>query len=219
LSLSIKRTAIEHALTKLESIGVDTQKPWLLFHPGVSEKKREYPEALWIQTIMLAREKFNTQILVSGSQKEKPVAERIQHASGTNVLSIAGLMNMEEMIAVVYRSALIVSVNTSIIHIAAAGQVPVVVLYALTNPQHTPWRSPYSMLPFSVPEQLKSRNEVIRYVDGSLFSQHIDYPSPEKVIIEMDRMFDKNRHQTEGNIFIFDDELNEKSKPGGGNPY
>ncbi|HYJ63246.1 MAG TPA: hypothetical protein VEV62_05850, partial [Parafilimonas sp.] len=33
-------------------------------------------------------------------------------------------------------------------------------------------------LPFSVPEKLKSKNEVIEFVNQSCFNKYVDYPSP-----------------------------------------
>jgi hypothetical protein len=94
------------------------------------------------------------------------------------VFNIAGLLSIEELVSVIRDAQVIVSVNTAIIHMAAAMQTPVVVLYALTNPQHTPWKVPYIMLPFSFESQLKSRNEVIQYVDRKLFSTQTPYPTP-----------------------------------------
>jgi ADP-heptose:LPS heptosyltransferase len=41
--------------------------------------------------------------------------------------------------------------NTGPVHIAAAVGTPVVDLYALTNPQHTPWLVPHRVLSHDVP--------------------------------------------------------------------
>jgi ADP-heptose:LPS heptosyltransferase len=46
---------------------------------------------------------------------------------------------------------LLISNNTGPVHIAAAMGTPVVDIYALTNPQHTPWMTPNRVLNFDVP--------------------------------------------------------------------
>src|SRR5690606_39098413 len=48
-------------------------------------------------------------------------------------------------------AALLVCNNSGPAHIAAALGVPVVDLYALTNPQHTPWQVPHRVLFHDVP--------------------------------------------------------------------
>jgi ADP-heptose:LPS heptosyltransferase len=45
----------------------------------------------------------------------------------------------------------LVANNTGPVHIAAAVGTPVVDLYALTNPQHTPWAVPSRVLNHTVP--------------------------------------------------------------------
>jgi hypothetical protein len=58
----------------------------------------------------------------------------------------------------------------------------VIVLYALTNPQHTPWKVPGAVLPFEVPEDMQSKNEIIRYVQEHYFKdQHVS-ASPDDVM-------------------------------------
>jgi ADP-heptose:LPS heptosyltransferase len=47
----------------------------------------------------------------------------------------------------------LVSNNTGPVHVASAVGTPVVVLYALTNPQHTPWAVPCRVLNHDVPCQ------------------------------------------------------------------
>ncbi|KAA0992426.1 glycosyltransferase family 9 protein [Dyadobacter aurulentus] len=169
---------------KLGEIGMDTAQPYLLFHPGVSEQKREYPVEYWIGAgRLLAREYYGLPILVSGSGGEKRLADTIAEGIGEPAVSVAGMLSLGEFISLIEGARCVVSVNTATIHIAAATQTPVVVLYAQTNPQHTPWKSPHLILPFSVPEHLKSTNSIIRYVSDQLYATHIPYPDPAEIFI------------------------------------
>jgi ADP-heptose:LPS heptosyltransferase len=66
-------------------------------------------------------------------------------------MNLAGQLGTEELAAVIDAATLLVSNNTGPVHIAAATGTPVVVLYALTNPQHTPWKVPSRVLFHDVP--------------------------------------------------------------------
>lgn len=66
-------------------------------------------------------------------------------------------------------SPLLISVNSGPVHIAAASGTPVIVLYALTNPQHLPWKAKGKALLYDIPAGLRSKNEVIKYVHEHLF--------------------------------------------------
>jgi ADP-heptose:LPS heptosyltransferase len=168
---------------KLESSGMKLDRPWLILHAGVSETKRQYPFNLWVETGHKIIDKLNAQVLLTGSSSEKQLTCRLQQEIGEDSYSIAGLLDMEEFICLVQHSPLIVSVNTGTTHIAAAAGTPVVVLYAQTNPQHTPWKVPCKVLQFQVAEDAGSRNEVIQYVNRKLYNQAIGMPSPDNIIL------------------------------------
>ena len=78
--------------------------------------------------------------------------EEDRDASPTSVkmeapsFSLAGELDLGEMAALLALSPILVSNNTGPVHIAAATGTPVVDLYALTNPQHTPWKVPQRVL-------------------------------------------------------------------------
>lgn len=187
LSIAFNENAIKTALHKLNSIGFNTNESYIIIHAGVSEKKREYPEELWIETIKQIYENRGIQILLTGSENESVLTQRIKQTN-QYVFSAAGILNIEEFIAVIAKAKLVVSVNTATVHIAAAVNTPVIVLYALTNPQHTPWKTKSVVLPFSVPAKIKSKNEVISFVDEKHFNKQVDYPSPEEItqnVVEM----------------------------------
>jgi ADP-heptose:LPS heptosyltransferase len=62
-----------------------------------------------------------------------------------------GVLDVPALAAVLARASLLISNNTGTVHVAAAVGTPVVDLYALTNPQHTPWQVPHRVLFHDVP--------------------------------------------------------------------
>lgn len=164
---------------KLKEWGVGG--PFVILHPGVSEAKREYPVEYWVDAGRLLAGELGMHLLVTGSGAEKALSDRLVAAIGAPAISVAGMLSLGEFIQLVDRAECVVSVNTGTIHIAAAMQTPAVVLYAQTNPQHTPWKSPYVLLPFSVPRDLRSKNPIIRYVADRLYREEILFPEPHRV--------------------------------------
>jgi ADP-heptose:LPS heptosyltransferase len=174
--------AKRRALQKLAATGLDLSKDWIILHPGVSETKREYPLSLWAAAARLIRQATGLQLVITGSSMDVAKAEDLAGAVVKNIYVTAGLLTIEEFIAAVAESRLVISVNTATVHIAAAVGTPVVVLYAQTNPQHQPWKIPSAVLQFSVNEANRSRNEVIRHVSDSLYSTRIPFPEPQAIL-------------------------------------
>ncbi|MVN20335.1 glycosyltransferase family 9 protein [Mucilaginibacter arboris] len=163
LSLKIPK-AWNSAKEKLHKNSIDLQKPWIILHPGVSEIKRQYPTQNWIELGKRLIADFDCQVIITGSASEKKLTDEIQQGIGTNAFSVAGLLSLDEFICLIKEASLLIAVNTGPVHIAAATQTPVIVLYAQTNPQHTPWKTPNKVLFFEVPEALQSKNEVLKFV-------------------------------------------------------
>ncbi len=194
IRIEFSETAGKNALKKISNAGIDLQKNWLIMHPGVSETKREYPQRLWIETGKLLRDQLDYQIIITGSTGEKEMCENIQHRIGERSFSTAGIFSVEELVAAISESPLLISVNTGTAHIAAATQTPVIVLYALTNPQHAPWQVASTVLFFSVKEDLRSKNEVVNYVSQHLMDKSLDYPTPSKILHEAKKLLHPVEH-------------------------
>jgi ADP-heptose:LPS heptosyltransferase len=194
IRIDFSERATKNALKKIRDAGIDLQKNWLIMHPGVSETKREYPQTLWIETGKLLRDQLDYQIIITGSSGEKEMCENIQHQIGERSFSMSGIFSVEELVAAISESPLLISVNTGTTHIAAATQTPVIVLYALTNPQHTPWQVDSTVLFFSVKEDLRSKNEVVNYVSQHLMDKTLDYPAPSKILQEAKKLLQPVEH-------------------------
>jgi lipopolysaccharide heptosyltransferase II len=182
LRLKLQQNVWPSVSKKLQEIGVDMQKPWVIFHAGVSERKREYPRPLWIETGKLVSDQINYQIILTGNHAERSSTEIIKKGIGKNAFDAGGLFNLEEFIALIKRSPLVLSVNTSTAHIAAAVGTPIIVLYALSNPQHSPWMSRGKVLLYDIPVELRSRNEVLQFVHEHLHPKEILMLKPEEIV-------------------------------------
>jgi lipopolysaccharide heptosyltransferase II len=182
LTLSVPGHYWDSATAKLQSAGVNLHEPWIILHPGVSELKRQYPAEHWIAIAKATINDLGYQVLFTGGPAEKALTDLLQAATGQHSFSVAGLLNLQEFIQLIKHSPAVVSVNTGTVHLAAAVDTPIVVLYALTNPQHFPWKSKGRVLLFDVPEELRSRNEVIKYVNENYFAGPIEGVQPTEVI-------------------------------------
>ena len=196
IHLNIPTSAWKSAEAKLTNTGIDINKPWVIFHAGVSEKKREYPGELWVESAKKIIKEKGFQILFTGAGSEKELCERLAAETGENAFSVAGLLRLEEFIALIEKAPVIVSVNTGTIHIAAAVGTPVVVLYAQTNPQHTPWMVPSSILEFEVEEDKRSKNEVIQFLYKEVYKTPTPMPQPDDIYYAVNNLLKDSSSNT-----------------------
>jgi len=193
LVINVNEDASATAFEKLGRVNFLNNDDWIIFHPGVSEEKRRYPVRSWIELGRIITTHLKKKIFITGSISEKQLAETIQQGIGKDTYVAAGLLNIEEFVAVIKEAPLIISVNTATVHIAAATQTPVIVLYALTNPQHTPWKVPSKVFPFPVNEALKSNNAIISYVNKHFFNKTINFPNPKNIFYAVVDLLQKEK--------------------------
>ncbi|MFB2879370.1 lipopolysaccharide heptosyltransferase II [Floridanema aerugineum] len=146
MSLQVPEEARYRIFNILKSLDIDLEKPWVVIHPGATAASRRYPPegfAEVARSLILDR---NFQVLLTGTEPERQLIESIQKAINVTSYSLVGCLNLTEMSALIQLSPVLISNNTGPVHIAAALGTPVVDLYALTNPQHTPWAVPNRVL-------------------------------------------------------------------------
>src|SRR5690606_30525168 len=90
-------------------------------------------------------------LALTGAPAEHELVERLAREGYGAAVSLAGALSLAELAALIAEAPLLISNNTGPVHVAAAVGTPVVDLYALTNPQHTPWHVPSRVLYRDVP--------------------------------------------------------------------
>lgn len=125
--------------------GLDVGSRFIVLHPGASAASRRYPAAQWREAARMLSGRTGLALLFTGSAGEADLIEEIRTGL-PRTHSLAGTLGLGELGALLARSPLLISNNTGPAHLAAALGTPVVDLYALTNPQHTPWQVPARVL-------------------------------------------------------------------------
>jgi hypothetical protein len=98
-------------------------------------------------------------LLLTGGPDEIELVEAIREACPVPALSLAGQLSLGQLGAALRLASVVVSNNTGPAHIAAAVGTPLVDLYALTNPQHTPWHVTSRLLYHDVPCRFCQKSE------------------------------------------------------------
>ena len=122
-------------------------------HPGATAASRRYPPAQFAEALRLLCDSRACHVVVTGSGSEQDLVRTVCKLAGhaERIHDVAGELGLPELAALIARSSMLISNNTGPVHIASALGTRVVVLYALTNPQHTPWCVPHRVLFHDVP--------------------------------------------------------------------
>lgn len=142
-------TAFVHAL--LNRHGFSPDLPLVVVHPGATAASRRYPADRFGQAASIVHRATDAQVVFTGDATEAQLIEEARAAMNAPSLSLAGQLTLGQLAALIDCADLLLSNNTGPVHIAAARGTPVVVLYALTNPQHMPWLVPSRVLNHDVP--------------------------------------------------------------------
>ncbi|USX23249.1 lipopolysaccharide heptosyltransferase II [Oxalobacteraceae bacterium OTU3REALA1] len=160
LSFAVRDADLEWMRWRLRSVLAGAARPWVLMHPGASASSRRYPAAHWAGVVRRLTTEQGVQVVLSGEAGDAELIAAIIRESGVSgasawmgasAHSLAGELDLGKLGAAIALAPLFVSNNTGPAHIAAALGTPVVELYALTNPQHTPWQVESRVLFHDVP--------------------------------------------------------------------
>ena len=147
LRLRIPETASRRVAALLADLGPG---PVVAVHPGASAPSRRWPAERFAALSRRLSGTGGCRIVFTGSAGERDLVESIRSAMGAPSCSHAGSLDLAGLAALLSRCDLLVANNTGPVHVAAAVGTPVLDLYALTNPQHTPWMVPCRVLSHDV---------------------------------------------------------------------
>jgi lipopolysaccharide heptosyltransferase II len=151
MSLQVPEAAQTRVLQLLQELGINLKHPWIVIHPGATALSRRYPPERFAIVADQLVQQYSIPVIFTGTAPEQELVASIHQDMNVTSHSLVGCLDLGELTALLDLAPLLISNNTGPVHIAAAVGTPVVDLYALTNPQHTPWEVPNRVLFHDVP--------------------------------------------------------------------
>ena len=151
MRVDIQANSIARAWSMLAAHAIEpAERNWAMIHPGSTAASRRYlPESYGIAAAALAR-RHGWRVVVTAAPSERELVDRIASVA-PEVVRLDHPMELGDLAALISLAPVLIANNSGPAHLAAAVGTPVVSLYALTNPQHTPWAVPSRVLSHDVP--------------------------------------------------------------------
>ncbi len=139
LSISVPKEARETAAQLLEARGVAPGMPYLLLNPWASAQARTYPTDRFARAAGHLSEETGWPVVVTGTGKDRESASGLFEALGEWGMDLVGATGLPELAALVEGARLVLTNNTSAMHLLDALRVPGVVLFSGTELEEQ-WR-------------------------------------------------------------------------------
>jgi ADP-heptose:LPS heptosyltransferase len=148
LSIHVPDAAREHAAALLRERGVTPGSPYLLASPWTSTQARTYPTDRFAKAARLLSEATGYPVVVSGTEGDRERAAGVLDTLGERAVDAVGATGLPELAALIDDARLVLTNNTSTMHLADALRTPEVVLYSGTEllEQWRPRTTPHRLL-------------------------------------------------------------------------
>lgn len=119
---------LKNANRILTEAGIDTDKPFVVLHPGSGGSAERWPLNKFLE--LYARiHKLGVHAVISGSEKERKIIEQEAGSQGISVKSISGDTDLRTLAAALSMATMVVANSTGPLHLAVAVGTSVVGLY------------------------------------------------------------------------------------------
>jgi heptosyltransferase-1 len=119
------------------------QRRFAVLIPGSAHARKCWPAERFAKIAEFLHQEAGLRIVAAGSQKEKTVVEKIAGLSKAPIVNFAGCTTLPQLAALFEQAALVIGNDTGPTHMAAAMDVPTVVIFGPTNPARLgPYQKP-----------------------------------------------------------------------------
>jgi ADP-heptose:LPS heptosyltransferase len=133
LHIQIPATAFEAAGGLLRQAGLEPGRPYLVFNPWASCQSRTYSPSRFAEAVRLLADRTGIAPVMTGLARDRERSAEALEILGERGIDLLGATNLPEFAALIARATLVLTSNTSALHLADAVRTPLVVLYSGTE--------------------------------------------------------------------------------------
>ena len=131
--------------------------------PAATVDAKRWPVENFAALADMLRKKYQCSIIAVGVESEKAIVRELETLAAASIVNLAGKTDIKKLIALLAGAKVVVSNDTGPAHIAAALDVPMVIIFGFTNPSRV---GPYG------------RKETIAAVDADIRGSEVESVNP-----------------------------------------
>lgn len=116
--IPVDQSTAEKVKSKLVALGWNGEKELVIVHPGSGGSAIDLPEEKMKLLVKNISDEIDSVLLITGSQTEEELCN--SYVVSKKVINTAGIFNLEELIALISSTNILIANSTGPIHIAAA---------------------------------------------------------------------------------------------------
>lgn len=131
--VQVRGPARQEAAALLEAEGLADGR-YAVLAAGSAHGRKCWPAERFARAAACLHREVGLAVVLVGSAGERPLAERIRQAAGVPAAVLAGRTSIPQLAALLERAAIVIGNDTGPTHLAAAMNVPTVMIFGPTNP-------------------------------------------------------------------------------------
>ncbi|WP_088893647.1 glycosyltransferase family 9 protein [Leptolyngbya ohadii] len=143
LSLHIPPEAQTSIDRLLQTKGITPETPYLVLNPWTTCQSRNYAPNRFAEAALRLSQITGWSVVVTGVEKDRDRSHEILSILGNRAIDLMGMTTLAEVVALIAKAKLVLTNNTSTMHIVDALRVPNVVMFAGTE-YECQWQPRYS---------------------------------------------------------------------------
>jgi ADP-heptose:LPS heptosyltransferase len=118
----------------LETADLERRRPLVAIHPSGGRAVKQWPVERWAEVGYRLQEEHGATIVVTGSEADRPLAERLARGLAARPIDFTGRLTTRETMSVIAAMDLFLSPDTGPMHMACAVDTPSVSVFGPSDP-------------------------------------------------------------------------------------
>ncbi len=136
-SIAVTADDRHHAAGLLKEAGLEGKSRHAVLVPGTRWETKCWPPDRYGQLAALIRRRYGLSSVLVGGPTDVAIGDIAANASDSAAVNLCGRTTLRQLAALIERSSIVVTADSTPMHLAAALDRPLVALFGPTNPQRT----------------------------------------------------------------------------------
>jgi len=133
----IPADSVKNADRILSQARIADGEEFFVINPGGNWSAKRWPKERYAKLCNELKARYGKKIVITGAEKDMPLAEDIIRMSANCAVSICGKTTLKELGAVMRRASIVISNDSGPMHIAVSQKSPTVAIFGPTSPKIT----------------------------------------------------------------------------------